>query len=64
MLLPQLHDELTRVASAAHPVLRFSGRTASALSAALIALLLAAPAAQAQLTELTAIATTHLRGVL
>jgi len=64
MLLPQLQDELTRVARAPHPVRRVSGLTVSALTAALVALLLAAPAAQAQLSELAVnLATTHLRGL-
>jgi hypothetical protein len=60
MLLPQLHDELARVACAPHPVRRISGLTVSALTAALVALLLAAPAAQAQLTELAIV---HLRAL-
>jgi len=60
MLLPQLQAELIRAARAPHPVRRVGGLTVSALAAALATLLLAAPAAQAQLSEL---ATTHLRGL-
>lgn len=61
MLLPQLHDELARAASAPRPVRRIGGLTVSALTAALVALLLAAPAAQAQLS---ALAIVHLRGLV
>jgi len=65
MLLPQLHEELTRAAAARHPVRRAGGITVGALGAAFAALLLAAPTAHARLADLAvSIATTHLRCVL
>lgn len=65
MLLPQLHDELARAAASPRPVRRLSGLTVGAFSAALAALLFAAPTAQAQLTELAVtLASSHLRGLL
>jgi len=65
MLLPALHDELARVAASPRPVRRLSGLTVSAFAAALVALLFAAPAAHAQLTELAVnVASSHLRGLL
>jgi hypothetical protein len=61
MFLPQLHDELARAARAPRPARRLGGLTMSALTAAFVTLLLAAPAAQAQLTELAAL---PVRGLL
>jgi len=55
MLLPDVHDELVR-AAAARTRRRLGARTVSALAAALVALLFAAPAAQAG-TALVATAT-------
>jgi hypothetical protein len=49
MLLPQLHDELAAAARRPHSVRRFSSRAARAFVAALLTLLVAAPAAQATL---------------
>jgi hypothetical protein len=49
MLLPELHNELVRAASAPSVRRRFGARTLSALAAALATLLLVAPAAQAVL---------------
>ena len=61
MLLQQLHDELARAAGAPRPVRRIGGLTFSALTAAVVTLLLAAPVAQAQLAELAMV---HARGLL
>jgi hypothetical protein len=49
MLLPDVHDELVRIAAASGARKRLSTRTLSALAAALVTLLLVAPAAQAVL---------------
>jgi len=65
MLLPSLHDELVRAAAAPHPVRRLGGRTVSALTAAFLTLMVAAPVANAQLSEFAlTVATNHLRGLL
>ncbi len=50
MLVPQLHDELTSAAARPRLVRRVSSRTARAVLAALLTLLIAAPAAQAALS--------------
>jgi hypothetical protein len=49
MLLPQLHDELASAARRPRPLRRRSNRTARAVAAALLTLLVAAPTAQAGL---------------
>ena len=61
MLLPQLHDELTRAAARPGTIRRASSRTVSAFTAAMLVLLLAAPAAHAgaAATTLGSVATTH-----
>jgi hypothetical protein len=55
MLLAQLHDELSRAASA-KPAVRRTSRAARALLAAMAALLVAAPAAHGELSASVATA--------
>jgi hypothetical protein len=63
MLLPEVHDELVRAAGAARARRRVGARTISALAAALVALLLAAPAAQAGIPLVASAAPiTHVAG--
>jgi hypothetical protein len=46
MLLPQVHQELTRAAARPRVVRRVGGRVSRAVAAALLVLLVAAPVAQ------------------
>jgi hypothetical protein len=46
MLLPQVHEELTRAAARPRVVRRVGGRVSRAVAAALLVLLVAAPVAQ------------------
>jgi hypothetical protein len=54
MLLPQLHDELSRAAARPSTIRRASSRVVSAFTAAMVALRLAAPAAHAGGVAVTA----------
>ena len=61
MLLPDVHDELVRAAAASSARRRFGARAASAVAAAFVTFMLAAPAAQAVLPlALSAPLVTHL----